>query len=79
LDQYLNDKRGIYSVGDEITLADCFLFPQVSAAVDRYQIDLTAMKNLREVTQNLENVEAFIKAHPKNQPDYRPPSKPMSR
>ena len=39
--------------------------------VDRLGIDLEEFKNVKEVYQNLVEVEAFVKADPKNQPDFK--------
>ena len=62
--------KGKYSFGDEITLADAFLFPQAQGAVDRFKVDLKEYPRLQEIMANLRNTKEFEDALPKNQPDF---------
>jgi len=59
---------GKYCVGDEITMADCCLIPQVYNA-NRFKVDMKQFPNINRIVQNLEQVKAFVRAHPDNQPD----------
>ncbi|RYG51407.1 maleylacetoacetate isomerase, partial [archaeon] len=59
---------GKYCVGDELTLADVFLVPQVYNAV-RFGVDLTAFPILNRIRTQLEELPAFKAAHPSVQPD----------
>ena len=59
---------GKYCVGDQITMADCCLVPQVYNA-NRFKVDMKQFPNINRIVQNLEQVKAFIAAHPDSQPD----------
>ena len=59
---------GHYSAGDEITIADLCLVPQLYAA-RRYGVDLDAMSRLTAIDRELAAHPAFQSAHPDNQPD----------
>lgn len=67
-EQQLQRHAGIYCVGDTISMADVCLVPQIYNA-RRFNIDLTAYPILRQVEQNLMQLEAFQKAVPEQQPD----------
>ena len=68
MENILEGCHGKYCFGDEITLADAFLVPQLYNA-RRFGVDLTNFKNILEVETNLATLDAFISAHPDNQPD----------
>lgn len=57
-----------FSFGDTPGMADIYLMPQVFSA-QRFNVDLTAMPNINRIAANCSAVEAFAKAHPKEQPD----------
>lgn len=59
---------GLYSVGDEISMADCCLIPQVYNA-DRFGVDLAAMPRIRSICASLSSNPAVVAAHPDVQPD----------
>lgn len=59
---------GEYSVGDEVTLVDACLVPQVYNA-KRFDVDLTPYSNIVRVTASLSELEAFKRAAPEAQPD----------
>eukprot|EP00127_Corallochytrium_limacisporum_P003701 Clim_evm33s152 gene=Clim_evmTU33s152 len=59
---------GKYCVGDEITMADAFVVPQLYNA-RRYDADTSKFPRLIEVDQRLAELDAFKAANPKNQPD----------
>ena len=63
--------KGKFCFGDQITLADAFFVPHVQGGVARFGVDLDKYPNVKEVYQNLIEVDAFIKADPKNQPDFK--------
>jgi maleylacetoacetate isomerase len=54
--------------GDKLTLADVCLVPQVFNA-RRFECDLSPYPELVQVAEHLEQLEAFVKASPQNQPD----------
>ena len=50
-------------------MADCCLVPQVYNAANRFKVDMKQFPNINRIVQNLEQVKAFVRAHPDNQPD----------
>ena len=68
LDELIGESRGKYCVGDEITVADCCLIPQVSA-LPRFEIDIEQFKNCKEIVVNLNLLPEFKAAHALSQPD----------
>ncbi|MFQ2476881.1 maleylacetoacetate isomerase [Aeromonas caviae] len=71
LEQLLMTTAGVYSVGNEVTLADCMLVPQVYNA-RRFNIALDDYPTINRIVANCEQLQAFIKAAPANQPDAQP-------
>ena len=59
---------GTYAFGDQVTLADAALIPQVYNA-NRFGIDLNQFPTIQRVHENAQKLEAFQKAAPENQPD----------
>ncbi|XP_017863791.1 PREDICTED: probable maleylacetoacetate isomerase 2 [Drosophila arizonae] len=57
-----------YCVGDEISMADCCLVPQVFNA-RRYKVNLDAFPKIVELDQRLAANEIFLACHPHRQPD----------
>ncbi|XP_008118323.1 maleylacetoacetate isomerase isoform X3 [Anolis carolinensis] len=68
LERILQETAGRYCVGDEVTMADLCLVPQVYNA-DRYQVDLTPYPTIRRINKALLELEAFQTSHPSRQPD----------
>lgn len=68
LETILQSSSGTYSVGDNVTLADVYLVPQMYNA-ERFKVDLTPYPTLHRVYQNLLPLPAFQAAHPSQQPD----------
>ncbi len=71
LEEALKQTSGKYSVGDEVTIADLALVPQVYSAF-RFKLDLSNYPNLDRVNKNLNDLPAFRKAHAHRQPDTYP-------
>lgn len=67
-EQHLEETAGKYCLGDEVTLADLFLVPQVYNA-NRFKVDMSQFPNITRINENLSKLEAFQKAHPDQQPD----------
>lgn len=65
----LADTRGRFSVGDEVSIADLCLVPQLVAA-RRFGVDVAAYPSIVEVEKNCLALEAFQKAAPERQPDF---------
>jgi maleylpyruvate isomerase len=68
LEPLLMTTAGVYSVGNEVTLADCMLVPQVYNA-RRYQMSLDDYPTIARIVANCEQLQAFVKAAPEQQPD----------
>jgi len=66
----LNEWRtpGPYCTGDQVTLADVCLVPQVYNA-HRFQVDMSDYPRIRSIHEACEALPAFKQAHPDNQPD----------
>ena len=59
---------GKYSVGDEVSIADICLIPQLYNA-GRFSVDMDQFPRIKAVAANLEELDAFKAAHPDEQPD----------
>jgi len=59
---------GKFCHGDQPTLADCFLVPQVFNAI-RFAIDITPYPNIARIYTNCIGLPAFVAAAPGAQPD----------
>nr|AYN44511.1 glutathione S-transferase Z4 [Brachionus rotundiformis] len=68
VEEALQETSGKYCVGDQITIADLCLVPQVYSA-KRFNIDLNEFPNVRRVNEQLEKIPEFIKAHAHRQID----------
>ena len=65
----IKEVKGKYSVGDEVTLADAFLIPQLYSA-SRFDIDVEKeFPVLTEIRSNLEILPEFKAADWSTQPD----------
>jgi maleylacetoacetate isomerase len=81
VESWLSDAgTGLYCHGDEPTLADCFLVPQVYNA-ERFSCDLEAFPVIRRIAGQCRSLPAFERAAPENQPDSDQQGKhsPVSR
>ncbi len=68
VEQMIAGHEGRFCVGNEPSIADAFLIPQVYAA-RRFEIDLSAMPRINAVADACARLPAFIAAEPQNQPD----------
>ncbi|WP_371377268.1 maleylacetoacetate isomerase [Thalassotalea aquiviva] len=57
-----------FSVGDDITIVDVCLIPQVYNAL-RFDVDMSSYPTITKVYNNCNQLTAFIDAAPENQPD----------
>eukprot|EP00128_Syssomonas_multiformis_P009759 Colp12_sorted_trinity150504_noHs@10861 len=73
LEQNLYKTAGKYCVGDEVTIADACLVPQVYNAL-RFGVDMTQFPIITRIEAALSTLPAFQKAHPDSQPDCPPPA-----
>ncbi len=63
-----NPSTGLFCEGDEPSMADICLVPQVYNA-QRWSVDLTPYPLLRRINAECMKMEAFERARPENQPD----------
>lgn len=64
--------RGDFCYGNQPTLADCYLIPQVYSA-RRFKVDLSPYPNIVAIDKHCHTLQAFIEAAPENQPDTPTP------
>lgn len=68
LEKILKVTAGKCCVGDDVSMADLCLVPQVFNA-KRFGVDLANFPLIDKINGHLASMEAFIKAHPDNMPD----------
>ncbi|KAM5273778.1 maleylacetoacetate isomerase isoform 2-T2 [Ctenodactylus gundi] len=68
LEQILPSTAGKFCVGDEVSMADLCLVPQVANA-ERFKVDLTPYPTISRINKTLLSLEAFQISHPCRQPD----------
>ncbi|CAF1056302.1 unnamed protein product [Adineta ricciae] len=69
VEKVLEESAGRYCVGDEVSLADCCLVPQLYNA-RRFNVDLANYPIMTAIEERLSALPAFQKAHPDCQPDF---------
>ncbi len=62
------DKPGLYALGQQPTLADVYLVPQVESA-RRFKVDISRWPRIAAIDSACARLEAFSKAVPAAQPD----------
>jgi len=66
-----NTGAGVFLGGSSMpTIADICLIPQLYNA-NRFGVDLELFPTLTGIQKNCENMDAFKKAHPDSQPDFK--------
>eukprot|EP00474_Spongospora_subterranea_P009580 CRZ10038.1 hypothetical protein [Spongospora subterranea] len=68
LEKDLSTSAGACCVGDNVTIADICLVPQVYNA-RRFDVDMSQFPIISRIAAALEKLPAFIAAHPDHQPD----------
>jgi maleylpyruvate isomerase len=71
LDVHAERYAGRYSIGDELSLADLYLVPQLYNA-RRFAVDLSRFERLLAVETRLNELDAFVRARPEVQSDAVP-------
>merc|ERR1719228_3107720 len=71
LEALLADTAGQCCVGDQVTMADCCLVPQVYNAA-RFSVDMTQFPIIARLDKSLSARTEFTAAHPSRQPDCPP-------
>jgi maleylpyruvate isomerase len=69
LDALVARVSGAHAVGDDITLADIAIVPQVFNAI-RFGVEMAPFPRLRAVDEAVSNHPSFVAAQPENQPDF---------
>jgi len=64
----VKDSAGLYSVGDEVTMADVALAPAIEAAV-RWGVDFSVLPIVSGIYGRLKVLPAFEKGDWRHQPD----------
>jgi maleylpyruvate isomerase len=70
----VTDGAGRFSHGDEVTLADLYVVPQLYGA-RRFGVDVALFPTLLRVEASCRDLPAFAAAEPERQPDAPPPEK----
>ncbi|XP_072545610.1 maleylacetoacetate isomerase isoform X2 [Salminus brasiliensis] len=68
LEPILKQTAGTYCVGNEISMADICLVPQVYNS-ERFKVDMNQFPTIKRLNQTLLELEAFKVTHPSCQPD----------
>ncbi len=68
LETLLSSCAGKHCVGDDVSMADAFLVPQVYNA-ERFKVDLAQFPTIERVYRAVIDLDAFRAAHPSAQPD----------
>ncbi len=68
IEELLKKHAGRYCIGDQLTIADLFLVPQVFAS-KRFNVNLDEYDRVNRIYQELKNIPEFDRAHPFRQPD----------
>lgn len=68
VEKVISQYAGDYCFGNEPTLADAFLVPQIFSAA-RFKVDISSCKTVLRVNENCLKQPSFQKAHPHRQPD----------
>ncbi|GFR09320.1 maleylacetoacetate isomerase [Trichonephila clavata] len=68
LERILEETHGTFCVGEEITLADVCLVPQVFNA-SRFDVDMAPFPLISKISSRLNGLRAFKDSHPFVQPD----------
>lgn len=66
---HLVSQDGRYCFKDKVSLADAFLVPQLFSGA-RFGVPVEDWPRLQKIAENCQQLEAFKKAHPSQQPDF---------
>lgn len=62
LEKVLPEISGTYCVGDQVTMADIYLYPQIITC-QRFNVDLTPYPTIMKIFANCDKNPHFVKAH----------------
>ena len=69
LEKLLSQTSGKCCVGDDITIADLCLVPQIRNALI-FGVDMKRFPIISKINEYLLTMDAFKRTHPSEQPDY---------
>ncbi|KAG5069444.1 hypothetical protein JHK85_001821 [Glycine max] len=69
LEKLLKDFAGTYATGEHIYMADVFLAPQITLAVQRFDIDMSKFPTLSRLYETYKALPEFQASSPQRQPD----------
>lgn len=69
VERYLQETSGQFCVGDELSIADLCLVPQVFNA-RKFNVDLSSYPTILRIDRELNLLEAFKRSHPFHQSDF---------
>nr|AAO61856.1 glutathione S-transferase Z1 [Malva pusilla] len=69
LEKLLKDHAGRYATGDEVSMADLFLAPQIHGGIQRFNVDMAKFPLLSRLNEAYNELPEFQNAMPENQPD----------
>jgi maleylpyruvate isomerase len=68
VESFIQDSAGKFALGDEVTLADIVIIPQLYNA-RRFGVDLSPYPTILRIEAACAELAPFKQAHPDNQPD----------
>jgi len=68
VEKMVEKTAGVYCVGDQVSIADLCLIPQIYNAT-RFKVDMAQFPTLVKIQSACEQLEAFKVSHPNVQPD----------
>ncbi|HWU43967.1 MAG TPA: maleylacetoacetate isomerase [Bdellovibrio sp.] len=71
LEKTLSEFAGLYCFGNEVTMADLYVYPQVITC-QRFHVDLSSYSTVMKIYENCHQHPAFQKAHLSRQMDTPP-------
>lgn len=74
LEEAVRDGAGRFCHGDEVTLADLYVVPQLYGA-RRFGLDVSSLPTLLRVEEACRALEPFARSEPDRQPDAPPPTR----
>ncbi|KAL4024550.1 hypothetical protein IC575_012907 [Cucumis melo] len=69
LEKLLKDFSGQYALGDEVHMADVFLAPQISSAIENFGIDMSKFPTLARIYESYKTLPEFQASSPERQLD----------
>ena len=68
IEKKLQKLSGKYCFGEQVTIADLCLVPQVYNA-NRFKLDMSSYPTINSIVDNCNQLQSFVDAMPENQPD----------